>query len=202
VIALDINVIQNRLPAYASLELRRSLSRIEKNVWCLDRLIHDLRDLAAIDDNSLTIATEQTELSGLVVEAVHRTTPERDLYRVYIEAHGPLTVNADPMRIERVIANLVHNALQCSPSSSRIDVRLDRCSAGARIAVHDAGPGLAPDEAMMVFDQFRRAQTTHGHDSIGLGLFVGRRIVEAHRGSIGVASTFGKGSQFYFVLPV
>ena len=110
-------------------------------------------------------------------------------------------MNADGVRIERVLANLVHNAMIDSPSSY-VDITLDRCDAGARVSVIDSGRGMTPDEAAVVFDEFRHGKSPHGHEGTKLGLYVGRRIVEAHGGTIGVESRRNIGSRFYFVLPI
>ena len=200
-IALDLCMLQERLPVQAALELRRTLDRIGQNVAFIDRLVHDLLDLSLIDAARLTVITEPTELTALVAEVVDRATPERDRRRVSIEAAGPAVVMGDGPRLERVIANLLGNALKYAPTRSEIVVRIEVGDV-ARVSVIDQGPGLAVGEASTVFQKYRRATTARGREGAGLGLFVSHQIVEAHGGRIGVASEVGKGSCFYFELPL
>lgn len=199
-IALDVSILQERVAPHASFELRRALTRIEQNVTFINRLVHDLLDLSAIDAAKLTLLMEPLELAGLVTEVIERATPARDRARVTVEATAPVVVIGDGPRLERVVANLVTNALKYGLPSSDVVVQLEGLGAWARVSVTDRGPGLAPDEATAVFDKFRRARTAHGHEGTGLGLFVSRKIIEAHGGRIGVESA-GSGSQFYFELP-
>lgn len=202
VISCEVSVIQQRLPAYASAELRRSLARIVRNARYIDRLVHDLLDLAAIDNHQLTIALQPVELGSLIAGVLDRMISDGDRPRVHVVARDPVTVMADAMRIERVLANLVQNAMLYAPPHSDIDITLAVSQDWVRVSVVDLGPGIAPADAALVFEEFRRGESAHGHDGTGLGLYVSRRIVEAHGGRIGVDSTPGKGSRFFFVLPL
>jgi signal transduction histidine kinase len=107
----------------------------------------------------------------------------------------------DELRIERVVANLVQNALKYSPASCPVVVRVDLARDRACVVVRDYGQGLAVEEQGLVFEKYRRATTARDHEGSGLGLYVSKRIVEAHGGEIGVSSQPGKGSSFYFTLP-
>jgi signal transduction histidine kinase len=120
---------------------------------------------------------------------------------MFLEGSDSITVVVDDMRIQRVVANLVQNALKYSPASSGIVVRLERDEACARVSVIDAGPGISPAEATYVFDKYKRAKSARAQEGTGLGLYVSRKIVEAHGGRIGVDSVRGAGSRFYFELP-
>lgn len=201
VIALEVSMLEETLPAERP-DARHALARIARNLRCVDNLIHDLLDLSAIDASRFVVHTEPTELCGLVAEAVERVVSTRDHHRVSVATDGVLFVEADAPRIERVVANLVQNALKYAPQESPISVVVERRRDVARVTVIDAGPGMPPDDASRVFEKFRRGRTTSHHDGNGLGLFVSRKIVAAHGGTIGVDSVLGRGSLFYFTLPL
>lgn len=201
-IALDLCMLQERLPAFASSELRRTLARIGQNVAFIDRLVHDLLDLSLIDAARLEITAVPLELSSLVEEVIERATSARDRTRVRVEVGEPVIVLGDGARLERVIANLLGNALKYSPRGSQVVVRLAIAAQTVRVSVIDHGPGLDPAEASTVFEKFRRASSARGREGAGLGLFVSHQIVAAHGGRIGVDSVVGEGSCFYFELPM
>jgi signal transduction histidine kinase len=201
VIGLEVTLLEHALPAQWT-EARHSLRRITRNLAYLDHLLRDLLDLAAIDAARFTIELEPTELAGLVSQVVDRTVATRDRDRVTVQARSPIFVLADDRRIERVVANLVLNALKYAPRSSPIVVAVERADDSARVTVIDEGPGIAAEDVPQLFERFRRAPATRRTDGMGLGLYVSRKIVHAHGGCIGVNSVLGSGSQFYFVLPL
>jgi signal transduction histidine kinase len=200
VISLEIAMLGERLEAASSNETASSLARIGRNLAFVDHMLHDLLDLASIDAARFRIVREPTELVGRVVDVVERMVPTRDRERVSVEAPPRVTVLADARRIERVICNFLHNALKYAPPRSPISVHVEVVGSRARVSVVDQGPGLAPDEARRVFDKFRRARSAQTHDGAGLGLYVSRKIIEAHGGQIGVQSSLGNGSRFFFEL--
>jgi signal transduction histidine kinase len=121
-----------------------------------------------------------------------------DRARVTLDVRDILFVEGDEIRLERVVTNLVNNALKYCPGT--VTVRLDTRGGYACVSVIDSGPGLSAEQSRTVFDRYRRASTSQ--QGYGLGLHTSRRIVEAHRGRIGIASHPGRGSRFFFELPV
>src|SRR5262249_39563657 len=114
----------------------------------------------------------------------------------------PVRLRCDPMRIEQVLANLVNNAIKYSPPGGTVRVTVAPRPDAAVVSVADEGVGMSADELAHVFDPFRRgAGTSHAVPGTGLGLFVARRIVEAHDGGITVASAPGAGSTFTVRIP-
>ena len=201
VIALDVNVLQECLPETIPVQLRRALRRIEQNVAFMDRLVHDLLDCSVIDSTGLVVRTRATELGRLISDVVERCTSARDRSRIFTALPAIAVVMADGPRIERVVANLLLNALKYAPIETHVLIRLESDERVACVSVIDDGPGLGPDELAIVFDKFQRSRTGSAHDGCGLGLFVSRNIIEAHGGRIGVESS-GKGSRFFFELPL
>jgi signal transduction histidine kinase len=102
-------------------------------------------------------------------------------------------VRADPDRLQQVLTNLLDNALRHSPPGPPVDVSLATVDGEAVVAVRDQGPGIAPDDAERIFQKFVRGRSTVAGGS-GLGLYISRRIVDAHSGRIWVSSADGAGA--------
>jgi signal transduction histidine kinase len=178
-----------------------SISRINHNVAFLDRLVLDLLDVCSLATGHFQLYREPTELRTLLEQCIDRLVSNVDRPRVELDASQSCTMLIDALRIERVVANLLDNALRYTPATSGIVIRLTTYRGGACISVIDAGPGIAASELTHIFDRYRRAGTSRGRSGCGLGLYVCKKIVEAHGGQIGVESIRGVGSRFFFELP-
>lgn len=183
-------------------DVRLRLSRVTQNIEFLDRLVQEILDASAVEADALHIQRRPTELRALLESTIDRAVSSRDRARVFLDAKRPLSLNIDDLRIERVVCNLLHNALKYSATASGVVVRLDQHDHFARVCVTDAGPGLTEGDKLVVFEKFKRACTAASHEGHGLGLYVSKQIVEAHGGTIGVESVRGVGSSFFFDLPL
>jgi signal transduction histidine kinase len=141
---------------------------------------------------------------GEAVEDLARLYPARSI-RWVPEAH-PVPVVADAGRIEQVVMNYVSNALKFSRENQPVEVRLDTQDGSARVAVHDEGIGLPVAEQARVWDSFHQAEgiqvQTGSHVGLGIGLYISKTIIERHQGDVGVESTPGHGTTFWFTLPL
>jgi two-component system phosphate regulon sensor histidine kinase PhoR len=110
----------------------------------------------------------------------------------------------DRDRLEQVLNNLVGNAIKYSPDGGEVIVTARREGDSALVSVRDEGIGISQEDRDQLFDRFYRASAERrgGATGLGLGLYVTRRVVEAHGGTVGVDSELGKGSTFYFTLPL
>ena len=127
---------------------------------------------------------------------------------VEIAADTPLVL-ADEERVQQVITNLLHNAIKFTPSGGRIRLIAGRSDASGHegevlFEVQDTGIGIAKADLPRVFERFYKSDRarTRGQGGTGLGLAIARHIVEAHGGRIWVKSKIGKGSSFYFTMPI
>jgi len=138
----------------------------------------------------------------VVRSAVESAEMESGQRRVRISAPGQTQVHGDAEHLRVAVANLVRNALSYSPAQAEVWVEVRAKADGVIVQVRDAGPGIAPEERQIIFDPFARGSAGRvWRGGTGLGLFIARRIVEAHGGVIGVESSEG-GSIFSILLPV
>lgn len=204
VITLERDVVAVDLGDSASPTVRLALDRMTTALEQLDRLVSDVLDLASSDADRLALELEPCDLSRVIESAVDRLVPAPERTRMVIEVRAWPSVKLDVFRIERVMANLVGNAIKFAPPGSPIVIRIEnpRGHHKACVSVIDQGPGLTDDQARQLFARFGRAKHVIRRRGHGLGLYISRLIVEAHGGRIGVESVPGAGSRFYFELPV
>ena len=200
IIMLEASVLEQRLGRALTPQMRHGLERILTNAAYIDRLVSDLLDLGSHDAGRLEIRIERVELGELIAQALDRAVSTVDRSRITLELRQRATVIADPVRIERVLSNLLANAFKHGARRAPVTVRLEVQRNVARVCVIDSGPGLAAEQCRELFERYRRGKARN--DGYGLGLYISRRIVEAHGGRIGVESRVGAGCRFYFELPL
>lgn len=196
IILLETEMLGVRLSAVQSAAIQKSLDRIAQNAAYIDRLVADLLDLDVVD---LELRLERVDLAILLREVIDRAVSTVDRNRVQLDVRCVAHVHGDRHRLERVVANFLSNALKYS--TAPVTVVLELAGTSARVTVIDQGHGLTPEQAQLVFDRYRRGPT-RGRDGYGLGLYISRKIIDAHGGRIGVESEPGAGSRFFFELAV
>jgi signal transduction histidine kinase len=164
----------------------------------IERMLRDLTDSARSDAGSLELLVKAVPLRPFVVQLLENADGVFDVGRV--ENHVPEdlpAVHADADRLERILVNLVGNALKYSPG--RVRVRAEPAVGEIRVVVEDGGPGIAEADLPRIFDRYYRGQRHEG-EGLGLGLYIVRKLVEAHGGRIAAESRPGVGSTFTFTL--
>jgi PAS domain S-box-containing protein len=178
----------------------------------LTRLVEDLLDFSRIESGRLRLNLEWCDLSQVILETVkvYEGYSPRHAIRLNLSLNS-LPIRADPARIRQVLTNLINNAIKYSPEGSPIELTLTteissdtgRMERMARVGVRDEGPGIAPEHHQRIFERFYRVNpSSAGGEGVGLGLAISKAIVEGHGGKIWVESEPGKGSTFYFTLPM
>jgi signal transduction histidine kinase len=201
-IALEADLLEHRLTGGDQSGVKRAADRIARNVEFLDRLVMDLLDLCSFEAGRVELRREPTELRALLEHVIERVVPSRDLDRVVLAPSLRQIVELDDLRIERVVANLITNAMKYAPAKSRIDVVLELETTLARVSVRDTGSALGATEIAYIFDAYRRVDRLSESEGSGLGLYVSKRIIEAHDGQIGVTKLIDGGTRFFFELPL
>lgn len=170
-------------------------------------LLDDILDLTAIESGNLTLRPKETEVAKFVdyIARLNRFIGDQKNITLVtdIEPNLPM-LTFDPQRIEQVLNNLLTNAFKFSHSDSTVTLRVRKLDDMVEFSVIDQGQGIRADELGKVFGEFQRVSTkpTANETSTGLGLSICKRIVNLHKGEIGVESTYGVGSRFYFTLPI
>ena len=162
-------------------------------------------DVSRLETSRFPLNKTSWDLAALASECIAQLAPMfRDL-RVRCEnPDGAILIEADHDIIRRVVGNLMNNALKYSPPGAEVLLSLARNHGDVRLAVRDAGPGIAPGDVENIFEKFGQGETRplrkmHG---AGIGLAFCRLAIEAHGGSVGVDSELGKGSTFWFRIPL
>ncbi len=169
----------------------------------MNAMIEELVDAARLEGGKVHLTTEPVFLDQFLGDLLQRASSALETARIIVEVPPELPpVAADPNRLERILNNLLTNALKYSPDDSPVAVRAQRSGEEVVISVQDRGQGIHPEDQLHIFDRFYRPRSGRKADSVGLGLYITRVLVEAHGGRIRVESEPGVGSTFFFTLPV
>jgi signal transduction histidine kinase len=172
----------------------------------LNKLVTELLELARLDASEVQPARETFSLQELVQDIVQkfRLKAREKNIRIEAELHSHLPfVNADIALIERVLENLIENALRYTPAHGLIALELLPGERGVQVRVRDSGCGIAPEELPRIFDRFYQLDKSRNSNpgSSGLGLAIAKRILELHGSGIAVDSAVNRGTTFAFELP-
>jgi signal transduction histidine kinase len=179
---------------------------MQAEIAYLSRLIDDLFEVSQLDSGLLQLRRERSSISDLVsdtVEALRPQAEQRNLMLLGEVSPSLPAVEIDVPRMQRVLYNLVQNALRHTPAEGSILIRAFATDDDVRISVEDTGEGLEPHELPRVFDRFYRGDRARSREEAGsgLGLTIARGIVELHGGKIWALSERGQGAAFTFALP-
>lgn len=182
--------------------LDRSYRRILGGVGRLEQLAGALLDASMIERGDLELRPTSLDLRSLVEDAVKNAEHEVRAARcsVAIESTGPVIGMWDRSRMEKVVASLLSNALKFG-AGKPIEIRVAEVAGTAQLVVEDHGSGIDPSHLGRLFERFERGVSLQHFGGFGLGLYVTRRVIEAHGGTIRVESTPGVGSRFIVELP-
>jgi PAS domain S-box-containing protein len=173
--------------------------------WYLLELINKILDLAAIESGKLVVAREPVCMTEVVAECRTMIEPqahERSIQLIFLLPDMHVFVEGDRTRVKQVLINLLSNAIKYNSEGGTVEVSCNTVAPGRiRISVRDTGPGLPPEKLAQLFEQFNRlGRETGSVEGTGIGLVVTKQLIELMGGKIGVESTVGKGSVFWFEL--
>jgi len=184
----------------------QDVADIHKSGIVLLELVNDILDLAKIEAGKVEIVREEVDLPSVVDQVIHsmHQIAEKKALRLTSElSSGARRVVGDPVRVREILTNLVSNAIKFTPSGS-VAIRSMPAGAMAEISVLDTGIGIEPAAHERIFEEFRQANdnVARTYGGTGLGLSIARKLVELQGGQMGLDSEPGKGSRFWFTLPI
>lgn len=177
---------------------------LQEQVSVLSMLVEDLFELARIDAGALTLELEDAPLGGVVAACLRGVQADATRRGVELDSAVDETAVARfaPDKVERVLLNLLTNALRHTPSDGAIAVRVERVAGGeVQVSVEDTGAGLEPETSTRMFDRFWRGDQARTTPGAGLGLAIARGLVEAHGGRIWAEGRIEGGARVSFTLP-
>jgi len=183
--------------------VKRHLKKAQLQLEKLNELIADLLDISKIESGKLKFNMKYFDLNRLVdsiLEIIHQSNPD---FKIIREGSVSTEIFADEMRIEQVIVNFLTNAIKYAPGTTEVHLRIAEVDGRVIITVKDFGIGIHPDQQNSVFEKFFRVEETAIHfQGLGIGLYISAEIIRRHGGTVGVQSTLGEGSEFYFNIPL
>ena len=166
-------------------------------------MIQDLVDSARLEAGQLELEKRPAELGNIASGLLERARGAMDVERIKVEIASDLPeFLADPERLERILMNLMTNALKYSDPGTDVLLKAAKTNGEVLVSVTDHGIGIDPNDLPHIFERFYRAGGSQKAEGVGLGLYITKMLVEAHDGRIWAESELGKGSTFYFTLPI
>jgi len=183
----------------------RFLDRIQTEVDALIQMVNELLELSRIESGRFSLDFRLVAAFELLSSACERMRlqAERAGLHMRIEnTNNQLRVRADAPRLEQVLVNLIHNAVKFTKPGGEIVLLAQADEGGVRFAVRDTGVGISADDLSRIFERFYKSDRSRAGGGTGLGLSIARHTVEAHGGRIWAESEEGRGSTFFFTIPV
>jgi len=186
-------------------ETRQLLNDAALEAELLSNLLGNLLELSRVQADRLVLHAEAVDVKKVVQDAVEEIKRQSSAHQFMVSVPRKLPpVHADPLRLERILYNLLENAVKYSPQGGQVQISVKPEEEHLVIGISDQGIGISPADQAKLFEPFQRLGESRleGVRGLGLGLLVCRRLVEAHDGQIWVESEPSRGSTFFFTLPL
>lgn len=201
---LYIDSLSSRVRGYNDERVNKTINSIKIQTDRLQELVNDLLDVSKIQTGKLSFTKEIFRIDVLVAETIDDVRGIAKHQEIILNNKAPINVYADRFRIYQVVTNLITNAIKYSPNANQIKVRVKREAGKVVVSVQDYGIGIAKEQQKKIFERLYQVIDDNGKTfpGFGMGLYISKEIVTRHKGAIWVESEKGKGSTFYFTLPL
>ncbi|MFS8082129.1 MAG: ATP-binding protein [Ginsengibacter sp.] len=198
-----LQVLERSMQKNEPEKMHQHLKKVQNQVEKLNELVSELLDISKIESGELPLNKSQFSPEAFLKNAVENVQQIYPGSEVAIEGEMPELIFADEMRLEQVVTNFLTNAIKYSPSNSVVIIKTSFDARYFYVSVIDHGMGMDEESRKKIFEKFYRSQEVSDKiPGLGIGLFISKKIIERHCGTIGVKSEYGKGSQFFFLLPL
>lgn len=201
---LFIEVLEKRLAGISDERVKKSIASLKEQANRLKDLVSDLLDISRIETGKLRFHYETFRIDESIEEMIESLAVTIQRHKIQLLQKEPLTVYGDRHRMHQVLINLIINAIKYSPQEEKINVKVVRDNTNALVSVKDFGIGIAKKDQQRIFE--RLYQGTNAEEKtfpgLGMGLYISKEIITRHGGDIWVESAKGKGSTFYFRIPL
>ncbi|QJD96824.1 response regulator [Mucilaginibacter robiniae] len=181
-----------------------TLEKVITQIRKMNTLISGFLNVSRLESGKILLNKQNFNLNQLIEEVIDEARLHTSSHTISFnsEFHSPL--HADQDKIGSVLSNLVSNAIKYSPKNTAITINCSATSTGVKVTVTDEGMGIKPHDAERLFDRYYRVDSQHMQNisGFGIGLYLSAEIIQRHQGQIGVESELGKGSTFWFILPL
>jgi signal transduction histidine kinase len=201
-IMLNIDWVDGLIKERGLEDMGEFINRTKRNAERLKKLINELYKSTKLISGNYDLQREAFELDALIEECIHSMTQAHPKYSIVATGVKDIRLSADKDKVMQVLTNYLSNAIKYSDGSTHIEVVVSIREDSVVVAVVDKGKGIPAGELPYIFNRFYRAEKTRSLEGLGVGLFLSRQIIEAHNGRTWVESEEGKGSTFYFSLPL
>jgi signal transduction histidine kinase len=184
--------------------LKDDLHKMDRNLQSLIEMINDFLELARLDNVRYELKNDDVDVSALLKETMETLRPQLTARKLHwvAESRDDASVLGDQRRLQQVLTNLLSNAIKFTDIEGTITTTVEHSGTEVEVSVRDTGHGIPAASLPTIFERYTRAADTRDKvPGTGLGLMIVREIVEAHGGRLGVESTVGVGSRFWFRLP-
>ncbi len=185
---------------------KESLKKIYNASLFMQGLLENLLDISQIESGKIDIKKEPQDFNEIAkqqIELIQLLADKKNI-QVHFDPGSLPPVPYDKRAISQVLGNFIGNAVKFSPPETKVLVTTEKLDDSIRLSVHDEGPGLSKEDQQLLFQEFQTltARPTGGEKSTGLGLAICKKLIHLHDGKVGVSSELGKGSTFYFSIPL
>ncbi len=179
------------------------INMANKQVDKLMAIVSDLLDVSRIQSGKMLLNKTNYAFETSLEDCIAETRLHETAHEIIVDNIQLGVIYADKLRIEQVIVNLLSNAVKYSPGNTPIHINIERNAVEVKCSVTDAGIGIPDEQQPFIFDRFYRVDDSSAFfPGLGLGLYISSEIIKKHEGKIGLISEEGKGSTFWFILPL
>jgi len=185
---------------FSGQEAESLLQRSQNNIFRLNKMIGELYEATKINSGNFLLEITEFDFDEMIRESIDTVQVVQPAFNILTEGSAGM-VKGDRYRLIQVVTNYLSNGIKYSNGNTNVKINISKNGNMVTVAVQDKGLGIPSNQLPYIFDRFFRAEKTKNLEGIGLGLFLCRRIIDAHHGKVWAESEEGKGSVFYFSIP-